>query len=292
MKIKKTFSAILPVGVILLFLLAGIAIVLYPLVSNYLYEKDQSLVKTDYEETTGSLEDEEKLAMLSQAQTYNEALRRANIVLTDPFDPELLQEEGSGPYQQILNCYEEGIMAYLEIPLINVYLPVYHGTSSAVLEKGVGHLEQTSLPVGGEDTHCVLTGHTGLAGKKLLTDLSSLEEGDVFYIHILGDTLSYQVEKEEIVEPEDTKSLNIEEGRDMVTLVTCYPYGVNSHRLLVHGTRIPNEEAEVIRQKQERETESQWEKEYKKGVLLCLSIYIPLIIAAFFLIRRRRRSNG
>ena len=182
-------------------------------------------------------------------------------------------------------------MGYVEIPKISVNLPIYHGTTAQVLEQGIGHLQNTSLPVGGESTHSVLTGHTGLAGKRLFTDLSQLEEGNLFYLHVLGETLAYQVEAIYIVEPDQTEHLVVETGRDLVTLVTCHPYGINTHRLLVQGTRIPYEVA-LAQQVQEdvpQET-SVWEKEYYKAILICLAIYIPLTVTVVLLVSRRRKQ--
>lgn len=290
MRLRKTIFRWLPLLGILLVLLTGIGFIAYPLVSNSLYEKDKSLVTTEYEKEAEAVEDEETAALLAEAYQYNEALMKANIVLTDPFDPSILEQQGSDPYMSILNYATDGVMGYLSIPLIDVKLPIYHGTSMEVLEKGIGHLEQTSLPVGGEGTHCVLTGHTGLAGKRMLTDLTQLEEGDVFYLNVLHETIAYKVVRIAVVEPEDTTLLRISREKDLTTLVTCYPYGINSHRLLVTGERTTYEEAVVQEQTMVRETEEVWKEEYKKGVYQCLKVYVPLLLVGILLIRRKRRK--
>lgn len=288
MKNKNNWTRRLPVIALILIMLTGICVILYPIISNVLYEKDKSIVSTEYEQQVGEMRDEEIVEMFARAQEYNEALLKANIILTDPFDPALLEQQGSAPYMSLLNYQNDGIIGYLNIPVIDANLPIYHGTAADTLEKGVGHLEQTSLPIGGESTHSVLTGHTGLAGKKLLTDLTEVETGDIFYIHVLDEVLAYKVVSKAIVEPEETSALGIRRGEDQATLVTCYPYGINSHRLLVTGVRIPYPEAVEQQAAQERETDSVWEKEYKKGVLICLAVYIPVICLGIWLIRRRR----
>ena len=178
--------------------------------------------------------------MLEAARQYNQELL-GNIELLDPFSP--IKKEVDARYQSLLNTNEAGMMGYIRIPKIKVELPVYHGTEETVLQSGVGHFEGTSLPVGGESTHTVLTGHRGLPSKLLFTDMDELTEGDIFYIKILGETLAYQIDQILTVEPEDTKALTIVPGMDYATLVTCTPYAVNTHRLLVRGVRIPYEEA-------------------------------------------------
>jgi len=259
--------------------------------SNLFYEKNQSHVLEEYDETMEQLAQEELGRERQAAQEYNRSLLESEAFLTDPFDPELVLDPTVEPYAGLLNLEGNGIMGYVEIPKISVNLPIYHGTTAQVLEQGIGHLQNTSLPVGGESTHSVLTGHTGLAGKRLFTDLSQLEEGNLFYLHVLGETLAYQVEAIYIVEPDQTEHLVVETGRDLVTLVTCHPYGINTHRLLVQGTRIPYEVA-LAQQVQEdvpQET-SVWEKEYYKAILICLAIYIPLTVTVVLLVSRRRKQ--
>lgn len=276
---------------IIFLFLAGASTVIYPMASNLFYEKNQSHVLEEYDETMEQLAQEELDRERQAAQEYNRSLLESEAFLTDPFDPELVLDPTVEPYASLLNLEGNGIMGYVEIPKISVNLPIYHGTTAQVLEQGIGHLQNTSLPVGGESTHTVLTGHTGLAGKRLFTDLSQLEEGNLFYLHVLGETLAYQVEAIYIVEPDQTEHLVVETGRDLVTLVTCHPYGINTHRLLVQGTRIPYEVA-LAQQVQEdvpQET-SVWEKEYYKAILICLAIYIPLTVTVVLLVSRRRKQ--
>lgn len=282
---------------IFLIFLAGIFAVLYPLVSNLLYERHQSNVTAQYDAHIAQMEADKLEQQLQAARDYNRRLLESEAFLTDPFDPDLVMDPTVEPYAGLLNPEGNGIMGQVEIPRISVYLPIYHGTTSQVLEKGVGHLQNSSLPVGGADTHAVLTGHTGLAGKRLFTDLSQLTVGDVFYLHILGTTLAYQVEEIFIVEPDQTEHLVVEGGRDLVTLVTCHPYGLNTHRLLVRGSRIPYEKAveqEQLQQEQAPVTVSVWEQEYRNAIVLCLEIYVPitLVILLVIFFRRRKKDNN
>ncbi len=219
---------------IIVILLAGLGLMSYPYVSSYLSARNASKVVDKYEKTVKEIDPAVRAAELKRAHAYNDAL--AGDPVHDPFIP------GSGivrdaNYASILNI--DGTMAYVDIPKINVNLPVYHGTSAAVLEKGIGHLEGTSLPVGGKRTHAVLTGHTGVSYARLFTDLIDLKNGDTFYIHVLGETLAYQVDQIRVVVPSDTSLLSLYPNEDYVTLVTCTPYGINSHRLFVRGHRIP-----------------------------------------------------
>lgn len=279
---------------ILVIFLAGIALLVYPLVSNRLYEKNQSHVTTEYDEEIANASDEKLQQERELARDYNQTLLRGSVTLTDPFDPDALADAEAEPYSSLLNLLGNGMMGYVEVPRISVYLPVYHGTDAQTLEKGIGHLQNTSLPIGGESTHAVLTGHTGLSGKKLFTDLTELEEGDVFYLHMLGETLAYQVDQISIVKPDETELLVIEHGKDMVTLLTCYPYGINSHRLLVRGSRVPYEEAldqQAAQEEKNGAVSSPWEREYRKAIILCLVIYTPLTILIIWILLRRRKKE-
>ena len=282
--------SIVPLLIVILFL-SGAAIVVYPVVSNQLYEKNQSRVTAQYNATVGQMEREALETELQAAREYNRSLLESEAFLTDPFDPDLVLDPAVEPYSSLLNVEGNGIMGYVEIPKISVDLPVYHGTTAQVLEQGIGHLQNSSLPVGGESTHTVLTGHTGMAGKRLFTDLSLLEAGDIFYLHVLGDTLAYRVEKIYIVEPDQTEHLVVEQERDLATLVTCHPYGINTHRLLVQGVRIPREQAAVQMRENASSAPSVWKTEYRKALILCLAVYIPLMVAAAVLLHRGRRKN-
>lgn len=217
---------------LLLLFLCGMGLILYPTISNMINERNQSEVITRFEEEIDHIAEQERIAAIEAAHAYNEDL------------PALLATENSitmeqnARYLSTLNLTGNGIMGALRIDKIRVNLPIYHGTSDAVLQVAVGHLPATSLPVGGENTHAVLSAHTGLPSARLFTDLDRLETGDIFMITIPGETLVYQVDQICVVEPEDAADLRILEGGDYVTLVTCTPYGINSHRLLVRGTRI------------------------------------------------------
>lgn len=194
-------------------------------------------------------------------------------------------------YDHQLNIGGDGIMGYIEIPLISVNLPIYHGTDSTTLDAGAGHLIGSSLPVGGETTHAVLTAHSGMASQKLFSDLDKLEYGDVFFVKVLGQTLAYQVDQINTVLPHDTTYLGIEEGEDLCTLVTCTPFAVNTHRLLVRGTRIDYEEAEVMVEERLECTqlpESTWEQEYIKGIFIGLGAVVVISVICLVLKFRRK----
>lgn len=287
-RIKKSRLPLVFIGIILL---TGIGLVAYPIVSNIFYEINKSELMAHYDDASDAMPLEEKAEALRKAEEYNASLLTADVVLTDPFDPSVLDRAGEEPYASLLNINGDGIMGYVDIPLIDAYLPIYHGTAAATLEKGIGHLESTSLPVGGTGTHAVLTGHTGLAGEKMFTDLTALEKGDLFYVHVLGNTLAYQVDQIEVTEPEDTSLLLIDREADYITLLTCYPYGINSHRLLVRGTRTDYQEARAREENGSREAESRWDSEYRKALILCVILYIPLTILILFFIRKKKRRS-
>lgn len=257
--------------VLLLFLVSSI-LILYPFLANYLFEnRTDSLVHT-VEESVEEIDDSERLRELELAREYNETIASGHIRLQDPFVEE--ESFGSeGHYDSLLNMTEDGVMGFIKIPSIDVSLPVYHGTSEQILEIGAGHLQGTSLPVGGSSTHTVVTGHTGLSKAKLFTDLIELEQGDVFFLHIYGEKMAYEVDQIKTVLPYQLEDLTVEPGKDYCTLVTCTPYGVNTHRLLVRGRRTDYQEAsdntELFRAKK---TESKWMQEYKRDVLLSFSL--------------------
>ena len=222
--------------ILIVILLAGLALLLYPSVADYWNSFRQSQVISNYADEISSMDDEKYNALIEAARAYNETLlgRRNSYLLTEKQQIE---------YDQLLNVSGIGAMGYIEIPAINCSLPIYHGTSDAVLQIAVGHLEWTSLPVGGESSHCVLSGHRGLPSAKLFTDLDKVMVGDLFVLRILNEILTYEVDQILIVNPDETQSLLIEEGQDLCTLVTCTPYGINTHRLLVRGHRVENVEA-------------------------------------------------
>lgn len=241
-----------------------LGITLYPLISNYFSEKNKSLIETQYTEAVSEMDDSELREAIKLAQDYNNTLVS---VSGKAFTKEALRE-AAGSYDALLNIRGDGIMGYIEIPVIGVDLPIYHGTTEDTLDRGVGHLLGSSLPVGGESTHCILTGHSGLAGQKMFSDINKLAKDDVFYLHILGDTLAYKVTEINTVLPEDTSLLGIDAGKDVCTLVTCTPYGVNTHRLLVRGERIEYTEAVALVEDAEYVAVdgSTWTEEYIRGL--------------------------
>ena len=265
-------------------LVLGLGIINYPFVSQWVNERHQSQVIDTYDEVVEQLPDEEKEKILSTAVQYNDRLREEPMVLEDGFTQENASDETEKEeqYNSLLNPAGDGVMGYVEIPAIDVFLPVSHGTGTKALEQGTGHLYGTSLPVGGSGTHAVLAAHTGIATKLLFTDLDQLKEGDHFYLHIMGDTLAYQVDQILVVTPDETEYLEITEEEDYVTLVTCTPYGINSHRLLVRGTRVPYEEM------QEQKVKSGF-KEWGKYLFLCSVIF--LIIAGKKLLFPRKEKR-
>lgn len=239
----------------LVLVLVGLAILLYPTISNYLIEQNSSRVIERYSEAVSAMSDEERQAVLDTANEYNAALAlwagavpsgESDSLSDSPEEQSQILER----YEETLNPNGNGTMGYIIIPKMNVELPIYHTVEEKVLQVGVGHLENTSLPVGGPSTHASLSGHRGLPSAKLFTDLDQMEEGDQFFIKVLGETLAYEVHSVETVLPHETESLAIQEGEDLVTLITCTPYAINSHRLLVHAHRIPYvpEMDEVIEQ--------------------------------------------
>ena len=234
---KKHWSTIL---LILIFLI-GLSLVLYPTVSNWWNQTRSSKVISDYSELVAELDDDTYQQMWSQAVAYNES--RAGLA-----NPYLLTPEQQQTYQQVLNLDGNGVMGYIEIPSLGVSLPVYHTVNEEILQVAVGHLDWSDLPVGGQGTHCVLSGHRGLPSAKLFTDLDDLRVGDTFMLRILDGLLTYEVDKILIVEPHQVDDLRQVPGQDLCTLVTCTPYGINTHRLLVRGHRVENTpEAEIVR---------------------------------------------
>ncbi|MGE9975526.1 class C sortase [Coprococcus catus] len=230
---KKKKSNYFITVILILMLLAGLSLLLYPSVSDYWNSFHQSQAISQYSEKVKNLDKEMRKKIWEDAQSYNQRMKGQNKDYT-------LSEEEKAEYESMLNVDSNGIMGYVEIPKINCSLPIYHGTTASVLQTAIGHLEWSSLPVGGESTHCVLSGHRGLPSAKLFTNLDKLQEGDVFMLRVLDEVLTYEVDQILIVEPQETGALRIEEGKDYCTLVTCTPYGINTHRLLVRGHRIEN----------------------------------------------------
>lgn len=254
--------------------IAGFLLLAYPFLSNYLFEKSAGSTVESYQEKTDMMDQKIKEKVLDEARGYNENLLRSSIQLTDPFKTKKINGE-TVFYNNILNVDRSEIMGYVKIPCISVDLPIYHGTSAEVLERGIGHLAASSFPIGGESTHAVLTGHTGLSSAKLFTDLTEMKKGDLFFIHVLDKKLAYRVDRITVVKPDDTRNLQIIDGEDHVTLLTCTPYGVNDHRLLVRGKRTRYHEKEE--QTKERPHHSQWMEVYKQAILIGLLIVFSLV---------------
>ena len=233
---KKHLSTIL----LILILLIGLSLLLYPTFSDWWNSFHQSRAIVDYDSALADMEPADYTALFEAAEDYNRRMAEIDF-------PLMYWEEVEG-YEECLNVTGTGIMGYITIEKIGVELPIYHGTSDGVLQVAVGHLEGTSLPVGGESTHCVLSAHRGLPSARLFTDLDKMEQGDVFTLSVLDRVLTYQVDQILIVEPDEVDALYVTEGEDYCTLVTCTPYGINSHRMLVRGRRIENiEEAKIVR---------------------------------------------
>ena len=268
---KKMFT----ICTVLLFL-AALCLTLYPLISNYVNQKYASQIHTAYQEVMEQIDDSALREAKEQVDIYNRSLI--------PGAAEAYSQEGllaaSADYDSQLNLAGNGIMGYVEIPKISVNLPIYHGTENDSLERGIGHLLGSSLPVGGENTHSILSGHSGMASQKMFTDLEQLIIGDVFYLHVLDETLAYQVVEINTVLPYDTSLLGIVPGEDLCTLVTCTPYGVNTHRLLVCGSRIPYEEAELLAEEvaEEEPVKSTWEQKYIEGLLWGVAAVLLLLL--------------
>ena len=281
---------------ILVFLFA-LGITLYPLISNWYNSRHQSEIHTQYLEVLRQVDNSEIILAERYANEYNAAIS-PGTQLSDAFSKEALLW-ASEDYEDLLNLAGDGIMGYIEIPMIQVNLPIYHGTDSKTLDIGVGHLLGSSLPVGGKGTHTILTGHSGTATQKMFSDLDKLELGDVFYLQVLDETLAYRVDAIHTVLPYDTSFLGITEGEDYCTLVTCTPFGINTHRLLVRGTRIPYEEAEVIiaeKLQVEDAPASTWEQQYIKGLLLGTAAVVVISVfciwgSHFQKCRRRKRPR-
>ena len=260
-----------------LLLIVGAGLLLYPTLSNYYNSFHQSKSITQYAEITKELSEEEIEALVKDAKEYNKTL------ITDNTRWKMTDEERK-IYNNILDISGTGVMGYIEIPKVNISLPIYHGTSNEVLQIAVGHVEGSSFPIGGTGTHSVLSGHRGLPSAKLFTDLDKMEEGDCFYINILNEVLTYQIDQILIVEPSNMDSLEIDPAQDYCTLVTCTPYGVNSHRMLIRGKRIETiEEKNIIISNEAIQIEPR--------IVMPFILVILCIIYIIFLIFKPKRKS-
>lgn len=271
---KRRWTSLLAVLAIVL----GTGLAVYPFVSQWLYQNQVQYVQGEV--STSQLEEE-----WQEAVVYNRLLHQGSERVTDPFAAEQQSEPES--YEQQLNPLGDGQMGILEIPKLELSLPIFHGTEEAVLQEGVGHLKASSLPTGGESTHCVLSAHAGLPGKRLFSDLEQMEIGDLFYLKILDRTLCYRVDQILVVEPQELDALYIQDGEDLVTLMTCTPYGINSHRLLVRGQRTE----ETVQTAGTEQTHSRWLLEYRMVLLGFVALGGAAAIAAVVSHRRRRRKD-
>lgn len=281
---KRQVIPIMLLGIISFLLIA------YPYISNKSFEMATDSTISTLEKKVK--DNESKYSEeIEAAREYNSRLTNYRVSL-DAFSNTETENDGTdADYNDLLRMTSDGAMGYIEIPSIDVKLLIYHGQSDEVLKKGVGHIKGTSLPVGGESTHAVLTGHTGLASAKLFTDINKLEKGDIFVLTVAGEKLAYAVDQIKVVEPEDTSDLTIVDGKDYCTLVTCTPYGVNSHRLLVRGERTEyNEVAVEEAQNTKADTSSQWLSEYNKGLLLTATLF-ALGILIIIIIRKTKEKK-
>ena len=279
----------------LLVILLGIGILVYPSLSEYLSERNGSRATASYDDSVLQLEQARLDQLLAQAQEYNRQLAGTSTGKAplsddegDPVTPE--------SYWDLLNVDSAGMMGYIEIPKLNTAIPIYHGTSEAVLQVGVGHLQNTSLPVGGESTHAALSGHRGLPTRSLFTDLDQMEVGDRFYIKVLNETLYYTVDQILTVLPHEMDALAIEEGKDYVTLITCTPYGINSHRLLVRGVRTPYDPQQHQNEIAESASYlSSMPAQYRHlligVVVLVVVLLLRFLVCAVLNIRKRRKHQ-
>ena len=270
--------------VLALFFLAGLGVTLYPVFSDWYISRHQGQVVDNYDKKAAQMSQKQISEALKKAVEYNKKLL-GNVVLTDPFDPEAVEKQNED-YDNILNIAGDGVMGAVEIPSIDVYLPIYHGTDSKSLEKGAGHLENSSFPVRGKGTHSIISAHTGLPSAKMFDNLTEVKEGDIFYIHVLNRTLAYEVNQIKVVLPENISDLLINKNRDYVTLITCTPYGINSHRLLVRGERIPYRKAKK-KDKSESKTNNMWKAYALVGVL---AVVLIILLWYYYRIRPKKKK--
>lgn len=271
--------------------LIALGVALYPMISNVVSERYKSVIETEYKEQVREMDDQQILDALAKAGAYNQKLSESAY---NTYSREAIEEAMEG-YEDCLNLHGDGLMGYVDIPKIKCNLPIYHGTTDDILAKGVGHLIGSALPVGGEHTHCVLTSHSGLSTKKLFTDLDTMAIGDVFYIHVLGSTIAYKVSDINVVLPEDITCIQPEAGKDYCTLITCTPYGVNTHRLLVRGERIEFEEAVEIEEtviEEAPKSVSTWVQMYTRGILAGIAFGIVVMASVFIWTKRKTRRSA
>lgn len=281
---KRKNTIIIICFIIVILLGAGAAA--YPLIASINNEHTQSLVQTEYEEKLQQLDTSEIDAALAAAREYSKTISTVQIEDIDKIKADL------PPYEDLLNLANNGIMGYIMIPAINIDLPIYHGTTGAAMEKGAGHMEGTSLPVGGIGTHAVISAHSGMASAKLFTDLDKLKLGDMFFITVCNQKLAYEVDNIAVVEPTDIDLIRIDTQQDYVTLLTCTPYGVNTHRLLVRGHRVEMAEEAIAEVEEKAKPEgSTWIEKYEQGILIGIAIFLGLLLIALLVYFIKRRKD-
>ena len=283
---KKIFKNL----ILILIFLAGLSLLLYPYIANEWNTYRKSKLMTTYEEAVESINEETPIDYSSEfarANAYNESL--VPYILPDSFAIAAASEEPDAEYMACLNLTGDGMMGYVQIPKIDIKIPIYHTVSTEVLEKAAGHLEGSSLPVGGVDTHAVISAHRGLPSAALFTDLDKLKEGDHFLISVLDEILCYEVDQISVVEPSETEALKVEPGKDLATLLTCTPYGVNSHRLLVRGHRVEYVEEEVMKEDVPL-IETSLHTNYLLWVVVGLAITAVFIIVLSVVDKKRRKK--
>ena len=289
MKSKRTIYLVS--GAACLLLAAGL--ILYPILGNALAEKNKSLVMTEYSKAVEEMTDTRVAEMFAAAEAYNAALSPISVSADGVYSLSGLTA-AQKEYDEILTVNESDIMGQLEIPELDIRLPIYHGTDGSTLEKGVGHLLGSSFPVGGGGTHAVLTGHSGLSREKMLTDLEKMKVGDRFFLHVLDRTLAYEVRDIFTVLPDDTSHLGIRQDEDMCTLITCTPYGVNTHRLLVQGYRVPYESETVSADSTDvtggESRVSSWQQQYFDGIYYGV-ILADTVVLVWVVVRETRRDH-
>lgn len=270
-------------------LMIGAGILFYPIISSRWNKYRDAMLISDYTRTVNNYSEDQYKDVFVAAKAYND--QHLSNYIMDAFDESTEDYILTHPYDTLLNPMGDYVMGYIEIPKIDIRLPIYHGVGTEALEKGAGHIEGTSLPIGGPGTHAVLSGHRGLPGRKLFTDLDLIKEGDQFYLQVLNETLAYEVDQILTVLPHESEALDIVPGEDLVTLVTCTPYGVNSHRLLIRGHRIPFKEEAKEEQKRDVVEKVKNAGMEEKLVMIGLAVFFTLCILFWILseIKRRKR---
>ncbi len=282
--IRDKRRKIITISLAVLFFLLALGLTIYPVFSSRYNEAHQSQIHTEYQDAVQALPDTAIPEAQAAAQSYNEELR-SSIVQYGSYSKDSVTS-AMEEYAGLLDLTGTGTMGYVHIPKLAVSLPIYHGTEEETLDRGIGHLIGSSLPIGGSSTHAILTGHSGLASQKMFSDLDKLEIGDTFYLEVLNEVLAYEVDQINTVLPHDTTYLGLEEGKDLCTLVTCTPFGVNTHRLLIRGHRIAytpeDEESPTIEPAETSEpVDSTWEQEYEKGVYFAIGVVVVICLILF-----------